>query len=158
MRKCAKLRHLGSAAIILVPTLTRLLLETQRIVAELREGVERLFKRHKVNLIEGEGYVKAPAEVEVVTANKDKQTVSGKQLIIATGSEPMALDMLPLDNKKVFNTRTILELTRIPKSLFIVGGGVSGCEFALLFSALGSTIHVAKRSKEPIKGLDRDII
>jgi dihydrolipoamide dehydrogenase len=51
----------------------------------------------------------------------------------------------------------MLELKRIPKSLFIVGGGVSGCEFALLFSALGSTIHLTKRSKEPIKGLDLDI-
>jgi dihydrolipoamide dehydrogenase len=51
----------------------------------------------------------------------------------------------------------MLELKQIPKSLFIVGGGVSGCEFALLFGALGTTIHLAKRSKEPIKGLDRDV-
>jgi dihydrolipoamide dehydrogenase len=137
--------------------LDKIVARNQRIVADLREGVERLFKRHKVNLIEGEGHVKAPSEVEVVSANQEKQTVGGKQLIIATGSEPMALDMLSCDNEKVFNTRSILELTRIPRSLFIVGGGVSGCEFALLFSALGSTIHMAKRSKEPIKGLDRDI-
>jgi len=64
---------------------------------------------------------------------------------------------LPWDHKKVFTTRSILELTRIPESLFIVGGGVSGCEFALLFSALGSTIYMTKRSKEAIKDLDRDI-
>ena len=129
----------------------------QRIVAELRKGVEKLFKNHKVNLIMGEGYVKGPGEVEVTTKSRSKQTIRGNQLIIATGSEPLPLDLVPWDHKKVFNTRSILELTKIPSSLFIVGGGVSGCEFALLFSALGSTIQMSKRSKEPIKGLDRDI-
>ena len=129
----------------------------QRIVAELREGVLRLFKKHKVNLIIGEGYIQGPDEIEVIATDQKKETVRGSQLIIATGSEPMGLELLPWDHEKIFNTRSILELTRIPKSLFILGGGVSGCEFALLFGALGTTIHLAKRSKEPIKGLDRDV-
>jgi len=129
----------------------------QRIVTELREGVERLFKKHRVNLIMGEGYVKGPGLVEVATGEQGKITIRGNQLIIATGSEPLPLDLLAWDHEKVFNTRSILALTKIPESLFIVGGGVSGCEFALLFSALGSTIHMTKRSKEPIKNLDRDI-
>ena len=129
----------------------------QRIVAELREGVMRLFQKHKVNLIIGKGYIKGPDEIEVISTDQEKETVRGSQLIIATGSEPMGLDLLPWDNEKIFNTRSILELTKIPKSLFILGGGVSGCEFALLFGALGTTIHMAKRSKEPIKGLDRDV-
>ena len=129
----------------------------QRIVAELREGVVRLFDKHKVNLIIGEGYIQGPDEIEVITTAQEKDIVRGSQLIIATGSEPMGLGMLPWDHEKVFNTRSILELTKIPKSLFILGGGVSGCEFALLFGALGTTIYMAKRSKEPIKGLDRDV-
>jgi dihydrolipoamide dehydrogenase len=140
-----------------VAHLDKIVGRNQRIVAELRKGVEKLFENHKVNLIMGEGYVKGPGEVEVTTKSRSKETIRGSQLIIATGSEPLPLDLLPWDHKKVFNTRSILELTKIPSSLFIVGGGVSGCEFALLFSALGSTIHMSKRSKEPIKGLDRDI-
>jgi len=137
--------------------LDKIVARNQGIVAELREGVERLFEMHKVNLIRGEGYIKGPDEVEVAANDRDKQNIRGKQLIIATGSEPMALELLPWDHQKVFNTRSILELNRIPKSLAVLGGGVSGCEFALLFSALGATIHMTKRSKEPIKGLDRDI-
>jgi dihydrolipoamide dehydrogenase len=129
----------------------------QRIVAELREGVERLFNKHKVNLIMGEGCLKGPGEVEVTTNDHSKQTIRGKQLIVATGSQPSPLNLLPWDHQKVLNTRSMLELKRIPKSLFIVGGGVSGCEFALLFGALGTTIYMAKRSKEAIKGLDRDV-
>ena len=140
-----------------VAHLDKIVSRNQRIVTELREGVERLFSKHKVNLIMGAGYVKGPGEVEVTTTNHDKQTVRGKQLIIATGSQPPALDLLPWDHQKVLNTRSMLELNHIPKSLFIVGGGVSGCEFALLFSALGTTIHMAKRSKEAIKDLDRDV-
>ncbi|MEJ2235768.1 MAG: NAD(P)/FAD-dependent oxidoreductase [Syntrophobacterales bacterium] len=140
-----------------VAHLDKIVSRNQRIVAELRQGVERLFDKHKVNLIMGEGYVNGPGEVEVTTTNHGKQTIRGKQLIIATGSQPLALDLLPWDHQKVLNTRDMLELKRIPQSLFIVGGGVSGCEFALLFSALGSTIHMTKRSKEAIKGLDRDV-
>lgn len=140
-----------------VAHLDKIVGRNQRIVAELRDGVERLFRRHKVNLIIGEGYVKRPDEVEVKTKDQGKQIIRGAKLIIATGSEPLPLDLLTWDHQKVFNTRSILELTTIPKSLFIVGGGVSGCEFALLFGALGSTIHMAKRTKEPIKGLDREI-
>ncbi len=140
-----------------VAHLHKIVSRNQRIVAELREGVEKLFKKHKVNLIMGEGRVKGPDRVEVVTKDRQRHTVRAIRLIIASGSEPMALGLLPWDHQKVFNTRSILELTRIPDSLFIVGGGVSGCEFALLFGALGSIIHLTKRSKEPIKNLDRDI-
>jgi dihydrolipoamide dehydrogenase len=137
--------------------LDRIVARNQQIVNDLRQGVERLFRRHKVNLIFGIGVVKEPGEVEVVTREGEKERVRGRQLIIATGSEPMALAILPWDHVRVFNTRSILELKRIPKSLFIIGGGVSGCEFALIFGALGSEIHMAKRSKDPIKGLDRDL-
>jgi len=140
-----------------VAHLDKIVGRNQRIVTELREGVERLFKKHRVNLIMGEGYLKGSGVVEVATGEQGKITIRGNQLIIATGSEPLPLDLLPWDHEKVFNTRSILALTKIPESLFIVGGGVSGCEFALLFSALGSTIHMTKRSKEPIKDLDRDI-
>ena len=140
-----------------VAHLDKIVGRNQRIVAELREGVERLFENHKVNLIMGEGYLKEPGVVEVARKNRGIEFIRAKQIIIATGSEPRPLDLLPWDHKKVFTTRSILELTKIPESLFIVGGGVSGCEFALLFSALGSTIHMTKRSKEAIKDLDPDI-
>jgi dihydrolipoamide dehydrogenase len=129
----------------------------ERIVADLRQGVERLFRRHKVNLIFGTGVVTGPGEIGVITREGGRDRVQGRHLIIATGSEPMALGILPWDHEKVFNTRTMLEVKRTPKSLFIVGGGVSGCEFGLVFGALGSEIHMTKRSREPIKGLDRDL-
>ncbi|MGE5311579.1 MAG: dihydrolipoyl dehydrogenase [Nitrospirota bacterium] len=137
--------------------LDRIVARNQQIVSDLRQGVERLFRRHKVNLIFGTGVVKEPGEVEIVNREGAKERVRGRQLIIATGSEPMALAILPWDHERVFNTRSILDLKRIPKSLFIIGGGVSGCEFALVFGALGSEIHMAKRSRDPIKGLDRDV-
>ena len=137
--------------------LDRIVARNQQIVNDLRQGVERLFRRHKVNLIFGTGVVKEPGEVEVITREGGRERVQGRHLIIATGSEPMALGILPWDHERVFNTRSILELERVPKSLFIVGGGVSGCEFALVFGALGSEIHMTKRSRDPIKGLDRDL-
>jgi dihydrolipoamide dehydrogenase len=140
-----------------VAHLDKIVARNQRIVGELRQGVERLFKRHKIDLVFGRGTVTGPGEVEVTAGDRDAQRVRGKQLVIATGSKPRALDLLPWDHQTVFNTRSILELGKVPESLFIIGGGVSGCEFAFLFSALGSIVHMTKRSKEPIKNLDRDL-
>jgi len=137
--------------------LDRIVARNNQIVKDLREGVEQLFRRHRINLISGMGSVKQPGEVEVLSGGRTKETVRGRNLIIATGSEPMALGLLPWDGERVFSTRSILQLETIPKSLFIVGGGVSGCEFALVFGALGSEIYIAKRSTDPIKALDRDL-
>jgi dihydrolipoamide dehydrogenase len=137
--------------------LDRIVARNERIVKDLRAGVERLFRKHKVNLIFGTGVVKGPGEVEVTAAAGAGETVKGRHLVVATGSEPMAVDLLPWDGQRVFNTRSMLELKRIPRSLFILGGGVSGCEFALIFGAMGSEIHISKRSKDPIKTLDRDL-
>jgi dihydrolipoamide dehydrogenase len=137
--------------------LDRIVARNDQVVKDLRQGVERLFRRHKVNLIFGTGVVREPGEVEVIGGDRAKETVRGRQLIIATGSEPMALGLLPWDGDRVFSTRSVLALKRIPRSLFIVGGGVSGCEFALVFGALGSEIHISKRSRDPIKRLDHDL-
>ena len=68
--------------------------------------------------------------------------VDAKNVIIATGSEPAEPPMFDIDETQVLTTTGILNLTELPESLIIVGGGVSGCEFASIFNALGCRVTV----------------
>ncbi|MBW1980781.1 MAG: dihydrolipoyl dehydrogenase [Deltaproteobacteria bacterium] len=149
--------HFGLSCTGAVAHLDKIISRNQKIVRELRQGVERLFRRHRVNLLFGEGRLRRHNEIEVTSSEHPPQQVCGRRIIIATGSEPKVLQILPWDNQRVFNTRSILELRQLPRSLFIIGGGVSGCEFAQIFRALGCEVHLSKRSREPIKSLDGDL-
>ena len=63
---------------------------------------------------------------------------------MATGSEPFEIPSIPFDGKNVISSTDILSITKIPKSMLVLGGGVIGCEFACIFNALGSSVTVVE--------------
>ncbi|MDD5174109.1 MAG: dihydrolipoyl dehydrogenase [Candidatus Omnitrophica bacterium] len=109
----------------------------EMIVARLRAGIESLFRTNKIDLVKGDARL---TDTNTVTVNGEKY--SAKDIIIATGSRPMALPCAPFDEKTVYSSDGILNLKDIPHSIDIVGGGVIGCEFASLFNALGSKVTI----------------
>jgi Pyruvate/2-oxoglutarate dehydrogenase complex, dihydrolipoamide dehydrogenase (E3) component, and related enzymes len=109
------------------------------VVTRLRAGIETLFKANKIDLVKGSA-VLAPTSQVGVSVNGEEY--SARDIIIATGSRPMALPGMPFDEKTVYSSDGILDLKDIPDSITIVGGGVIGCEFAGLFNALGSKVTV----------------
>lgn len=108
------------------------------VVAKMRRGVEGLIAANKITLFKGFGTLISPTQISV----KGKETVilEGKKLILATGSEPRALDAFPFDFEKIHDSTSLLEIKEAPKSLIIIGGGVIGCEFASLFANLGTKV------------------
>jgi len=82
--------------------------------------------------------------------------LTAKSILVACGSVPMVLPPLPFDGKKIISSDEILNLKEIPGSLLIVGGGVIGCEFASLFSALGSRVSVIEKMPQLLPGEDRE--
>jgi dihydrolipoamide dehydrogenase len=77
---------------------------------------------------------------------------------LATGSVPKQLKGFPWDGQKILNSNQALELESIPESLLIVGGGVIGCEFACLFSALGTQVVLVEALERllPVPGIDEE--
>lgn len=108
------------------------------IVNRLRAGIETLFRARKVDFKRGFARVAAPG----VVAIDGSGSVTASGIIIATGSEPAAIKGIAIDEKSILSSDGMLELSEIPGSLAIVGGGAVGCEFAHLFSALGSKVSV----------------
>jgi len=109
------------------------------VVTRLRAGIETLFRANKIELLRGEAKLIRPDAVIV-----NGEEYGAKNIIIATGSRPMALPGIPFDEKKVYSSDGILNLKDIPKSIVIVGGGAIGCEFASLFNSLGSKVTIVE--------------
>ncbi|MDO8536368.1 MAG: dihydrolipoyl dehydrogenase [Candidatus Omnitrophota bacterium] len=109
------------------------------VVTRLRAGVETLFKANKIDLIKGEAVLTPTGPVGVVV---NGENYNARDIIIATGSRPMEIPGVRIDEDRICSSDGILNLKEIPRSIVIVGGGVIGCEFANLFNALGSKVTI----------------
>lgn len=108
------------------------------VVAKLTAGLEGLIRANQITLYRGTAQFESATELKVT--GQDNLFVKADQIIIATGSLPLEIRAFPCDHQRILNSTSILQLTREPKSLAIVGGGYIGCEFASLFAELGTQV------------------
>ena len=124
--------------------LARMVERKNKIVAGLVKGVRTLLKTWNVALLEGRGALVDATTVRVVKADGTETTLQADAIIVGTGTTAPALPTLALDGTHIISSREALDLTAVPESLLIVGGGVEGCEFASLFSALGTKVTLVE--------------
>ncbi len=116
------------------------MVERSRQVAEsMSKGIQYLFKKNKIEHIRGFGKLTDKNTVEVEN-NDEKQTITAKHIILATGARSKELPNLPQDGKKVIAYRKALTLKEQPESMIVVGSGAIGCEFAYLYSTIGTKV------------------
>lgn len=111
-------------------------------VTKLTKGIGQLLKGNGVHTINGYGRLTGGGTIEVNKADGSVEQISASKIILATGSEPANIPIFEIDERQVLTTTGILELSELPQSLIIVGGGVSGCEFASIYNGLGSQVTV----------------
>lgn len=126
------------------------------VVKGLTSGVSGLFKKNKVDSIFGTARFISPNAIEIANG-KENQTIEAKSFILATGSEPIALPFLPFDEKIVVSSTGALSLSKIPKKLIVVGGGVIGVELASVYNRLGSEVVVIEMLDEICAGMDKAV-
>lgn len=83
-----------------------------------------------------------------------EQEITGKNVIIATGSKPTALPFLPVDKKRIITSTEALSLTEVPKALTVIGGGVIGLELGSVYARLGSKVTVVEFADSIIATMD----
>ncbi len=111
-----------------------------QVVSKIRNGLEGLIKSNKITIFRGAAEFESPTVLKV--AGQDNLYIHADKIIIATGSIPLDIKAFPCDHNRILNSTSILELTQLPKSLAIVGGGYIGCEFASLFAELGVKVTI----------------
>ncbi len=124
----------------------------ERVVKKLVSGVEYLLKSRKVVLKKGIGKVLDKGVVEI-EKNGEKELIKGKDIIIATGSEPLSLIGIEIDHNFVLNSDDALSLREIPKDIVIVGGGAIGIEFANFYNSFGSNVTIVEMMPQLIPNL-----
>ncbi len=108
----------------------------EEIVQGFNKGVEFLFRKNKVERVQGTAQLIDPNTILV-----GNQKISAKNIILATGSEPISLSFLPIDEKRVVSSTGALSLPSIPKRLLIIGAGVIGVELGSVYNRLGSEVQ-----------------
>ena len=114
------------------------------VVQKNASGIEFLFKKNKVERINGFGRIGGKGIVEVVSKDNQVTRLNTKHIILATGSVPKDLPHIKSDGKKIINSDHILELGAIPKSMLVIGAGAVGCEFASIYSRFGTKVTIVE--------------
>jgi len=124
----------------------------KELVSQLYNGMQFILRNKKINFINCQAKIISPEELSL-----GREKIKAKNIIIATGSQPTELADFKFDGKKIISSDDILNLKSIPKSLLIIGGGVIGCEFAGLFSALGVAVTIVELMPQLLPIEDREV-
>jgi dihydrolipoamide dehydrogenase len=127
-----------------------------KIVKKHAKGIEFLFKKNKVEWVQGWGRYEGPGRVSVDNNGK-KSTIEASNIILASGSEARALPGIEPDHKQILTNRSILELPDIPKTLIVVGAGAVGVEFASIYNSFGSQVTILEALPRVVPVEDEEI-
>jgi dihydrolipoamide dehydrogenase len=140
------------------PDLAKIVARSRGVAKQLSSGVAHLLKKNKVTVIDGYGRLKGKGQIEVVkTADKSKEVVTGKNIIIATGARARTLPGLEPDGKLVWTYREAMVPDVMPKSLLVVGSGAIGIEFASFYHNLGVAVTVVEVMDRILPAEDEEI-
>ncbi len=122
---------------------------------EPHDSVER-YRQLGVNVVQGEARIKTPWEVEIISAEGIK-TVTTKNIVIATGAQPFVPHLPGIDKIKQLTSDTLWQLTELPETLLVLGGGPIGCELSQSFQRLGSQVIQVERGSRLLGREDEDV-
>ena len=127
------------------------------VVGDLTKGIEFLFKKNKVAYIIGAGAVTGPNEV-TVSGGKSPQVLKTKNILIATGSCSAPLPGVEVDEKTIVSSTGALSLTKVPKTMAVIGAGVIGLELGSVWRRLGTKVTVVEFLDRILPGMDGDVV
>jgi dihydrolipoamide dehydrogenase len=126
------------------PSLDKIVARSRGVADQMNKGIAFSFKKLGIDVIEGHGRIEAKGVVEVTKADGSVEQVEADHIILATGSRPREIPIMPVDGKRILSSREALTMQELPESMIIVGSGAIGCEFAWVYAALGVKVTVVE--------------
>ena len=127
-----------------------------KIVKKHAKGIEFLFKKNKVEWVQGWGRYEGPGKVSVEKDGK-KTMIEASNVLMVSGSEARGLPGIEPDHKIILTNRSILELPEIPKTLIVVGAGAVGVEFAAIYNSFGTAVTILEALPRVVPVEDEEI-
>lgn len=134
--------------------LPQMIKRKSEVVGATTDGVAFLMRKNKIDVFEGHGSFIDKNTLLVTKGDGTTEEVKTEKVIIATGSKPASLPGIEIDKKKVITSTEALELTKLPKHMIVIGGGVIGVEMASVFGRLGTKITILEYAGSLIAGMD----
>jgi dihydrolipoamide dehydrogenase len=126
------------------PDMAAMVKRSRDVAAGMSKGVQFLFKKNKIDQIEGHGKLKKGGKVEVMDAAGKKTDYDAKHIILATGARSRELPALKIDNKKIIGYRDAMVLPFKPQKMLVVGSGAIGVEFAYFYNTIGVEVTIVE--------------
>jgi dihydrolipoamide dehydrogenase len=126
------------------PDMAAMVKRSRDVAAGMSKGVQFLFKKNKIDQIEGHGKLKKGGKVEVTDAAGKKTDYDAKHIILATGARSRELPALKIDNKKILGYRDAMVLPFKPQKMIVVGSGAIGVEFAYFYNTIGVEVTIVE--------------
>jgi dihydrolipoamide dehydrogenase len=126
------------------PDMAAMVKRSRDVAAGMSKGVQFLFKKNKIDQIEGHGKLKKGGKVEVTDASGKKTDYDAKHIILATGARSRELPALKIDNKKIIGYRDAMVLPFKPQKMLVVGSGAIGVEFAYFYNTIGVEVTIVE--------------
>jgi len=128
------------------------------VVDRLTGGTGQLAKQRKVQYIRGRASLLDAGTLSIAKHDGGEEQLSFEHAILATGSRPAAIPILPPFGERVMNSTEALEIKSVPKTLLVVGGGYIGLELGTVYAALGSKVSVVEMMPSLLPGVDHDLV
>ncbi len=135
--------------------LHQMITRKQDVVDQTTKGIVFLMKKNKIDTFYGVGSFVDAHTVKIAKTEGGEETISGKNIIIATGSKPMSFPSMPLDRTRVITSTEALKLTEIPKHMIIIGAGVIGAELGSVYARLGAKVSFVEFADSMIPTMDK---
>ena len=126
------------------------------VVSTTTKGIEFLMSKNNITTFHGTASFK-DAHTVIVDNGDANQEVSADKFIIATGSEPTPLPTVETDGNLIITSDEALSLTKIPKHMIVIGGGIIGCELGSVFARIGSKVTIVEFMDRIIPTMDAEL-
>jgi len=120
-------------------------------------GIDFLFKKNKVTRVLGTGSITAPGTVLVTREDGSSETLTTRNILIATGSDVMPLPNVEIDEERIVSSTGALDITVVPERFIVIGGGVIGLEMGSVYQRLGSKVTVIEFLDRILPGMDGEV-
>ena len=139
--------------------LAKLIGRKDNVVKQNNDGILYLFKKNKVTFFHGRGSFVKAAEggYEIKVAGKEEESITGKHIIVATGSNARALPGTPFDEVNVLSNDGALRIGAVPKKLALIGSGVIGLEMGSVWRRLGADVTILEGLPTFLGAVDEQI-
>lgn len=138
-------------------TMNDLRRKLEEVVNRERAVIIDQLERNYIDVFHGDARLIDKNTIEVI-GNDNRERVVGDKILIATGTKPSRPRHIPFDGRRVFDSDEILSLEEIPRSMIVIGGGVIGIEYGIMFAALGVKITVVDGRENLLDFCDPEIV